>query len=286
MLRTTPVKPNYPKQLLQLHSPPKELFIISEHWPNLLTKNMLAVVGSRKFSNYGKSVTEKLTTAAAGRGVVIVSGLALGVDGIAHQAALKAGGLTIAVLPCGLDTIYPKTHYSLAKQIIENGGALISEYPPHSKIAFKSNFVARNRLISGLAKAVLIPEAAEKSGSLHTANFALSQNREVLAVPGPIDSPLSAGCNKLIKTGATPVTCEQDLLDLFHLSSDPLPDKEVFADNEQEHAILRLIAQGINDIDNLSDQSGLETSVFQQTLSMLEITGRIKPLGGGKWTLS
>lgn len=285
MLRTTPVKPNYPKQLLTLHSPPKQLFIISENWQNLLEKPMLAVVGSRKVSNYGQSVTESLTSAAAARGIVIVSGLALGLDGLAHQAALNAGGLTIAVLPCGLDTIYPKTHYGLANQIINKGGALVSEYPPHSEIAFKGNFIARNRLVSGLSKAVLIPEAAENSGSLHTANFALSQSREVLAVPGPINSPQSAGCNKLIKAGATPVTSIDDILDVFKLTASPAVKHEVLASNPAEHAILQLIAQGISDIDELRDQSGLETSNFQQTLSMLEITGRIRPLGGGHWAL-
>lgn len=285
MLRTTPVKPNYPKQLLTLHSPPKELYIISENWAKLLEKPMLAVVGSRKVSKYGQSITESLASAAAARGVLIVSGLALGLDGIAHQAALDVGGLTIAVLPCGLDTIYPRTHYSLANDIVKKGGALISEYPPKSEIAFKGNFVARNRLISGLSRAVLIPEAAENSGSLHTASFALSQGRDVLAVPGPINSPLSAGCNKLIKAGATPVTGIDDILDVFHLTASPAASHEVLASNAAEHAVLQLLSIGVSDIDELRDQSSLEASEFQQTLTMLEITGRIKPLGGGHWAL-
>lgn len=285
MLRTTPGKPSYPNQLLKLPSPPKELFILSDNWENLQQKPMLAVVGSRKVSPYGHATTQQLASAAAARGIVIVSGLALGIDGLAHQAALDANGLTIAVLPCGLDYIYPKTHFGLAMQIIEKGGALISEYPPHSEISFKGNFIARNRIISGLSSAVLIPEAAEKSGSLHTANFALSQGRDVLAVPGPINSPLSAGCNKLIKAGATPVTCIDDILDVFHIQSSVRAENEVLANNEAEQSILNLLKLGTSDIDELQAKSGLSATDFQQSLSMLEITGRVKPLGGGRWSL-
>lgn len=285
MLRTTPGKKQYPVQLQQLAQPPKELFIASENWLELLQKPMLAVVGSRKVSAYGRSVTEHLVSGAAARGIVIVSGLALGVDALAHQAALDAGGNTIAVLPSGLEAIYPTSHHQLAQTIIKNGGALISEYPPHSKIAFKGNFIARNRIIAGLSQAILIPEAAERSGSLHTANFALEQGKDVLAVPGPITNPLSAGCNNLIKTGATPVTNIDDIFAALKLSASVALNHEALAQNEPEHLILHLIGQGIHDTDDLQLQSKLDPAVFQQTLSMLEITGRIAVIGGGKWIL-
>lgn len=246
---------------------------------------MLAVVGSRKVSTYGRTVTEQLVRAVAARGIVIVSGLALGLDAIAHQAAIDAGGRTIAVLPCGLDSIYPRSHCQLAQAIIKQGGALISEHPPHSAIAFKGNFVARNRLVSGLAQATLITEAAEKSGSLHTANFALEQGRDVLAVPGPINSSLSVGCNNLIKTGATPITSAEDILAIFNMSGSAITDHSAMASNAAEHTILQLLASGIRDIDDLQAAADMPATEFQQTLSMLEITGKIAAQGGGKWSL-
>ncbi len=285
MLHTTPDKKNYPKVLLQLAQPPKNLFIESKNWPELAEKPMLAVVGSRKVSTYGRSVTEQLVRGVVARGIVIVSGLALGLDAIAHQTALDAGGQTIAVLPSGLEAIYPSTHHQLARNIVAQGGALISEYPPHEKIAFKGNFIARNRIVAGLCAAILIPEAAEKSGSLHTANFALEQGKDVLAVPGPITSPLSAGCNNLIKIGATPVTSLDDILAVYQLPATAGETHHVQAANAAEHAILELIASGVTDIDTLQTSSGLTPLEFQQTLSMLEITGKVSAQGGGSWTL-
>lgn len=285
MLHTTPGKSQFPPQLTTIPQPPKGLFVESNTWPELIRMPMLAVVGSRKVSTYGRTVTEQLVRAAAARGIVIVSGLALGLDAIAHQAALDAGGRTIAVLPSGLDNIYPRSHYYLAQQIIKQGGALVSEYPPHSAIAYKGNFIARNRIVAGLAKATLITEAALKSGSLHTANFALEQGREVLAVPGPINSPLSVGCNNLIKTGATPITSIDDILAIFNLVGTATANHEPMAANAAEHAILQLLTGGPRDIDNMQTESGMSPIEFQQTLSMLEITGKISAQGGGLWAL-
>jgi DNA processing protein len=284
MLHITSVKKDFPRQLTDIPSPPKELFIESVKWADLVEKPMLAIVGSRKVSVYGRAVTEQLARGAAARGIVIVSGLALGVDSIAHAAALEVGGATIAVLPSGLEHIYPTTHTGLARQIIKQGGALLTEYPPHTTAAFKGNFIARNRLIAGLASVVLVTEAAEKSGSLHTANFALEQGKEVLAVPGPINSPLSAGCNSLIKTGAQMVTSVDDILQHYKLSDSP-HDVRVGGANQAESAILQLIQNGIHDIDDLQQQSLLSADEFQRTLSMLEITGQITAIGGGKFTL-
>lgn len=284
MLRVTPGKSDFPKQLAAIPGPPKELFVESNNWPDLLEKPMLAVVGSRKVSAYGRAVTEQLARGAAARGIVIVSGLALGVDSIAHAAALEVGGLTVAVLPSGLQSIYPTTHTGLAREMVKKGGALVTEYPPHETAGFKGNFIARNRLIAGLAKVVLITEAAEKSGSLHTANFALEQGKEVLSVPGPINSPLSAGCNNLIKAGAQLVTSVDDILQHYALSGSP-HTTSAGGSNQAESIILLLLQQGTHDIDELQQQSGLSADEFQRTVSMLEITGQISAVGGGKFTL-
>lgn len=244
----------------------------------------VAVVGSRKMTPYGKSVTLRLAGNLAKQGIVIISGLALGVDGLAHKAALDNGGKTIAVMPCGLDRIYPATHHALAKEILKHGGALISEYPFETDI-HSSNFIERNRLISGLSLGVLIPEAAEKSGSLHTANFALEQGREVMAVPGNITSPLSVGTNNLIKVGATPVTDTQDVLNALGLKIKTVSQQELFGATEEESIILKLIAGGIVDGEELLGKSKLQAQTFSQTLTMLEITGKIKSIGSDQWTI-
>jgi DNA processing protein len=244
---------------------------------------MLSVVGSRKVSPYGRQVTSQLVREVGQHGVVIISGLALGVDGLAHQAALEVGAKTIAVLPSGIDKIYPATHTQLARDILRQGGAIISEYPDGTE-GFKGNFIARNRLVSGLAQAVLITEAAEKSGTLHTANFALEQGKTVLAVPGNITSPLSAGTNNLIKAGATPVTSATDILQALGLT-DYEQQLALLPANEQEALILAALQQGTTDAAELLTATQLDTIRFNQTLTMLELTGKIRPLGGGHWSL-
>lgn len=285
MLHTSIGKKHYPPQLSNIAQPPKELFILSENWADIMGKPLLAVVGSRKVSTYGRAVTEQFASSAAARGIVIVSGLALGIDAIAHQAALNAGGITIAVLPSGLTNIYPSSHTQLANKILQSGGALVSEYPPHEKVAYKGSFIARNRIIAGLAQAVLIPEAADKSGSLHTANFALEQGKEVLAVPGPINSPLSVGCNNLIKAGATPITEIDDILHIYKLTGSAVANHTFAANNKEELTILTLISDGEQDITTLQQQSGMNVQQFQQTISMLEIQGKITAAGGGRFIL-
>lgn len=173
-----------PQQLREIPSAPKKLYIRG-NLNQALESPLLAVVGSRKVSSYGRDITTRLVRDVAGKGVGIISGLALGVDGIAHQAALEMKAPTIAVMPCGLDKIYPSSHFHLGKHILEQGGALISEYPDGTP-PLRHHFTERNRLVSGLADAVLITEAAAKSGTMHTANFALEQGKTVLAVPGNI----------------------------------------------------------------------------------------------------
>jgi DNA processing protein len=272
----------YPESLRNIPSPPKELYI-QGNLETLLDKPRLAVVGSRRVTSYGKQITSQLGREVAARGVVIVSGLAFGVDAAAHQAAIEQNGYTIAVLPCGLDKIYPTTHTQLAKKILDCGGALISEYPDGTP-PLRQHFVARNRIVSGLADALLITESAEKSGTIHTANFALEQGRTVMAVPGNITSPLSVGTNKLIKAGAEPVTNVSDILHTLGISGTGRT-AEVLAANKEEQQIIHLLKQGITDTPELLILSELDAVLFNQTLTMLEITGKIRPLGAGHWTL-
>ena len=283
--KLTPTSPNYPQQLLNIPGPPKQLFWLGEAPEKILSNPCVAVVGSRKVSAYGHSVTTKIVGDLARQGIVIVSGLALGVDSIAHAAALKAGGLTIAVLPCGLDRIYPSSHHQLARDILKSGGVLVTEYNEGQEI-FSGNFIARNRIIAGLGLGVLITEAAEKSGSLHTANFALEQGSEVFAVPGNITSQTSVGTNNLIKSGAVVVTDAQDIFNALKLDPKLLEKREVYGDNEEETIILKLIADGTHDSAELQKISEIDLALFNQTLTMLEITSKIKSEGAGRWTLS
>lgn len=275
---------DYPETLREIASAPKELYILG-NLSLLLNKPRIAVVGSRKVTVYGRQVTQQLAGEAARRGIVIVSGLALGVDGLAHQAALENGGKTIAVLPSGLDKIYPATHHQLAKRILEKGGVLITEYPSGTE-PFKTNFIARNRIVSGISDGVLITEAAEKSGTLHTANFALEQGRTVMAVPGNINSPLSQGTNNLIKAGATAVT---DVRDIFYALNLPYGTElatDIIGANQEETIILELLTAGVTEMAELLKRSDLEPAIFNQTLTMLEINGKARPLGAGHWGLS
>lgn len=274
----------YPSPLRELAKPPKELYTLGASLADLMAYPRVAMVGSRGVSTYGRQVTAQLAGELARHGVIIVSGLALGVDGIAHEAALEAGGTTVAVLPCGLDQIYPASHTQLAKRILERGGVLVSEYPAGMP-GLKQNFIARNRIVSGLAQALLITEAAEKSGTLHTARFALEQGRDVLAVPGNITSPNSVGTNNLIKTGATPVTSVDDVLYALGASHLPVEPVRRRGDTAEEQAILDLLYGGSSDSHELLVRTELPAELFTQTLTMLEIAGKIRPLGNNHWSL-
>ncbi len=273
-----------PEKLRTIKSPPKQLFYKGE-FKKLLGKPMLAVVGSRKMSPYGRAVTEKLVQEVASKGVVIVSGLALGVDACAHKAALEANGLTLAILPTSTDNIQPQTNARLAQQIIDGGGAFLSEYPEGSAVN-RTNFVARNRLVSGISDAVLITEAGEGSGTMHTAAYARQQGRPLLVVPGPINSPTSKGSNSLLKIGATPVTDAQDILSVLGIVERSSEQLELIARTEEEKAILELVHAGVTDGHDLQKQSKLSADTFNQTLTMLELSGTIKSLGNNQWSLS
>lgn len=242
----------------------------------------VAIVGTRKPTSYGRAVTERLATRLAERGVVIVSGLALGIDSIAHAAALKAGGTTIAVLPSGVDKPYPSQHRRLAGDIIQQGGALISEYPPGTP-GLQFRFLERNRLVSGLADIVIVTEAANRSGTFNTVSHALSQGKDIYAVPGSILSPMSHGPNQLITTGAGAIVDVDTWVDQLF----PRTTKQValVRYTPEEQTIIDLITSGIADGDEIHAKSGLETAAYLQTITMLEITGAVRPLGNNQWSL-
>jgi len=263
--------------------PVEELYICSRNLDDLLTRPRVAIVGTRKITPYGRMVTERFSSELAGQGIVIVSGLAFGVDKLAHEAALAAGGQTIAVLPGSLSRIYPTAHTQLAERIINQGGALISEYPIGSDIAYKNQFIERNRIVAGISNALLITEAAKDSGTMHTAGFALNQGREVLAVPGDITKPYSEGTNNLLRTTrAQPATCTQDVLDVLHLAA-PLPKPPVRGGSAVEQRLLDLLKDTITTGEELLARSELAVTEFNQALTMMEITGKIKALGNNHW---
>lgn len=274
----------FPEILKTIPQPPKILYVMGDLQP-LLEMPRVAIVGSRKVTPYGRHVTQMFAGDLARAGVVIVSGLALGTDSIAHEACLDEGGKTIAILPTSLDNIYPSSHRGLAQRILQSGGVLISEYES-AMPGLKQNFIERNRLVSGISDGVLIPEAAIKSGTLHTANFALDQGKTVMAVPGNITSATSEGTNNLLKTGAIMVTETTDALTALHLTSKDIQQALPLAANEAEQAILSFIAAGTSDGSALLAESGLTPSEFNQTLTMLEITGKIRALGAGNWGIS
>jgi len=275
--------PSYPKLLNSLYQPP---FLLYSKGLASTEELSLAVVGARKFSSYGRQVVEQLVGEVA-KNMTIVSGLALGIDALAHQAAINNGGRTIAVLGSGLDkqSIYPSSNRYLAEKIVASGGQLLSEFPPGTP-PLKHHFPLRNRIISGLSRATLVIEAAIKSGSLITAYQALEQGREVFAVPGSIYSPLSEGTNQLIKQGATAITCGEDIiaaLDLGDLSqyiekhakTKTLPDL-----NPVEVAVLELLSREAKHIELIIAESKLSTSQISSTLTLLEIKGLAQNVGG------
>lgn len=244
----------------------------------------VAIVGTRKPTAYGREVTYQLSYELAKRGIVVISGLALGVDGIAHQAALDAGGTTIAVLPTPLEAIHPRAHHKLAHSIVEGGGALVSEYAADDDV-YKINFIARNRIVTALSDAVLITEAAARSGTLTTANFALEQGRPVMVVPGNITSLTSSGCNNLLKMGATPVTEVSDVLHELGLQDIGEQSRLPLGRTREEDKLIKLLAGGVREGHELQQKSGLNAALFNQALSMLEIEGKIRALGANQWTL-
>ena len=245
----------------------------------------VAIVGTRKPTAYGKEVTHRLAYDLAQQGIIIVSGLALGVDGLAHQAALEAGGTTLAVLPCGLPKIYPARHRDLAAAIVAKGGALITEYTSDDEISYQSNFLERNRIVAGLADAVLITEAAARSGTLNTAAHALAQGKEVFVVPGNITSPMSSGCNALIKQGAHVALSADDIIQVIAPELLRQQSTLPLGSTPAEIAILQQLKDGVRDGDEIQRNTELSAVEITTALTMLELSGAIRALGANQWTL-
>ena len=267
----------FPEGLNEIPQPPKTLYIRGK----LPSEDMtyLAVVGSRKYTSYGKDICEKLIKGLKGYPIVIVSGLAIGIDTIAHKAALENGLTTISFPGSGLDNniLYPRANIKLAQEIINKGGCLISEFEPNaiSQLYF---FPQRNRLMAGISKAVLIIEAEEKSGTLITARMATDYNRDVLAVPGSAFSSNSNGTNGLIKQGATPITSSDDILVAlgFNIEKPELTDKEKYADcGKDEMKIIELLREPMERND-LIRELGMNIGEANALLSIMEIKDLIK----------
>lgn len=251
----------------------------------------VAIVGARKNTDYGKEVAYRAAYEAARAGAVVVSGLAYGVDSIAHRGALDAGGVTIAVLGTAINRIYPARHTGLAREIVEKGGAVISEYGPDDRGGQGETgglrFLARNRIISGLSDIVLIAEAAERSGTLNTAMHALDQGRELLAAPGDITGPSSAGCNRLIAKGAIPYLGPEDLISRLFPGTTVKTRKKapIFGGSPLEKQIVEQIAQGVRDGEEIVAKLAISAQEFNQAITMLELRDIVVPLGMNKWAL-
>lgn len=268
----------YPSRLREIDQPPPVLYIRGEYLQDDLFA--VAVVGTRKVTPYGRQLTEEIASFLAANGISVISGLARGVDAIAHQAALRAGGRTIAVLGSGVDKIYPPEHRGLAEQMMERG-AIISDYavgtPPDA-----SNFPPRNRIISGLSLAVVVIEAAETSGALITAEFAAEQGREVFAVPGSIYAPQSKGTNRLIQKGAQPLLTPADLmqaLDLTRMDSQKTARK-ILPSDETEARLLNILSSEPLHVDDIRNRAELPIEKVSAALVLMELKGMVKQVGG------
>lgn len=268
----------YPKRLLEVAQPPPVLYARGEFVPN--DDWAVAIVGTRKMTGYGQQVTEEVASFLARNGVTVVSGLAKGVDATAHQAALNAGGRTVAVLGSGVDQIYPAVNRGLAMEMISSG-AVVSDYPMGMK-PVAANFPPRNRIISGLARAVVIVEAGQRSGALITASFAAEQSREVFAVPGNIYGPQSVGANQLIQKGATPLLAPEDLMSVLNMAmlNEQQAARTILPSDPTEAAIFSVLGHEPQHIDDLTRQTELPPAQVSSTLAMMELKGMVRQVGG------
>lgn len=291
-----PLEHDFTEVLDSIALKPKTLYFYGKI-PENVVKNgkkvrpkTVAIVGSRHNTRYGEEVAYKLAYELAKHDVIVISGLAYGIDSIGHRGCLDAGGITVAVLGTPINHIYPKNHLALAKEIVTKDGAIISEHAPNTQVDTRYSFLERNRLISGLSDIVVVVEAAEKSGSLNTATHALEQGKEVFAVPGNITNPYSQGCNKLIKQGAFPYTEPDDILrELFpedYLKKQRrLRKSHLVGDTDVETLILQAIARGLSSGDEIMAATNLPPEIFGQFSTILEIKGRIYSLGSNNWAL-
>lgn len=274
----------YPSNLRQVADAPPVLFVRGRLLPD--DGLAVALVGTRRATPYGRAVAERLGRDLAGAGVTVISGLAKGVDTAAHQAALDAGGRTLAVLGNGLDQVYPPENGGLARRIAETGhGALVSEFAPGVP-PDAVNFPRRNRIISGLSRATLIVEAGERSGALITADFALEQGRDVLAVPGSIFNAMSVGANQLLRQGATPVTSAQDVLEIIGAASEGATTmaRDLPEGSPAEGMVWRALTGEPLHADELARTLGMSSGEVAATLAMLELKGLARQVGSMLYT--
>lgn len=267
---------NYPKNLKNIFDPPPILYCLGELREE--DEQSVAIVGSRKASEYGLKTAEQLGTELVQSGLTVVSGMALGIDAAAHRGAIKGGGRTIAVFACGVTNPHPKSNINLYREILKNG-AVVSEYPLGIQ-PVPGNFPARNRIISGLSLGTVIVEANVRSGSLITTDFALEQGREVFAVPGNINSPNSKGTNALIKNGAKLVDCVEDIL--YELPGEfciSRSAQQVDLDAEEQR-LVRILAESGKSLNQLAEATGIEIRDILSITAMLEIKGMIKSING------
>ena len=268
----------YPARLKEIDQPPPVLYIRGEYLPEDVFA--VALVGTRRVTPYGRQITEEIDGFLAANGMTVVSGLARGVDAIAHTAALKAGGRTVGILGSGVDKIYPPEHRALAEQMMERG-AIISDYAPGTPPE-ASNFPPRNRIISGLSLAVVVVEAGETSGALITAEFAAEQGREVFAVPGSILAPQSKGTNKLIQQGALPLLNASDLMQALNLTrvGEQKAARKALPADAVEAQLLTVLSEQPVHVDELRNQTGLPIEKVSATLTLMELKGMVRQVGG------
>jgi|SRR3989344_3590022 len=274
----------YPAELKKIPGAPKILYYRGNF--GALNTSCFGVVGTRRPSPYGQQVALQIAGDLAGAGLCIVSGMAPGIDTFAHRICVEKNRPTVAVLGTGLDekSIYPQSNLALSKKIIETGGCLVSELPP-GEHGSKFTFPKRNRIISALSLGVVVVEAKEKSGSLITARYAIAQHKKLFAVPGPIYSLNSHGPNKLIKEGATLAESAQDILKSLNIGA-AKKEKKIIAENETEKLILNALSQEALYIDKIIETTKLSSSVVATSLALMEISGKIRNLGGNIWALA
>jgi len=276
--------PNYPARLKEIYDYPPLLYVRGSLLPE--DEWCLAVVGTRRPTVYGRQVTEEIVTELARNKITIVSGLAKGIDSIAHHSALEADGRSIAVFACGLDIVYPAENANLARSLLKQG-ALLSEHPLGTRPKGE-NFPRRNRILSGLSLGVLVTEAGDTSGALITAHLAVEQNREVFAIPGSTLSPASRGTNHLIQEGAKLVRDYTDILEELNLTAvaRQLEMKEIIPSSDTESLLLRQLGAEPTHIDEVCRSSGLPMSTVSSTLAMMELKGLVKQIGAMNYVLA
>jgi DNA processing protein len=277
--------PAYPTYLREIPNPPPVLYVQGEILPS--DQWAVAVVGTRRLTTYGRQMTQDLVRGLVHNNVTVVSGLARGIDAIAHQTAIEVGGRTLAVLGSGLDCVYPAENRKLIPPLLAGQGAVISEYALGTQPEAK-NFPPRNRVISGLSLGVIVVEAGQRSGALITADFALEQNREVMAVPGNVTSPASRGPNRLIQEGAKLITSVEDVLEELNLLmvAEHTAVQLALPETAEEAALLSALSRQPVHIDALCRATGLPSSQVSSTLTMMELKGMVQQVGGMNYALT